>query len=271
MKRVMALGAFFGLCAFGGTLFAQEMDNDKDPEKGADKAEEAEEAPNRGARRPARGQRGDMLKLTRALRELDADGDRKLSSDELGDDDLFKKLDKDEDGFLTVREMLGDVEAVVKAADDRAAEVVKEEFGILDRNDDGVLDKDELGEKWAHLLDNGDADKDGKLTLEEFKATRRPAPEEGARGQRGNIIERLDKDGDGKISKEEAPARLKERFDDIDENGDGFIDQEELEKALRARRGNRDRPGRGNDRRGDRDKPKESDEPKKDAGQEDDF
>ena len=61
----------------------------------------------------------------------------------------------------------------------------------------------------------------------------------------GDAITRIlenDKDGDGKISKEEAPERLKERFNFIDRNGDGFIDKEEIEK-MRQRFGSRGRPG----------------------------
>ena len=50
----------------------------------------------------------------------------------------------------------------------------------------------------------------------------------------------FDADEDGQISKEEAPERLKQRFDQIDSNGDGFIDEKELQ-AMRGRM----RRGRG--------------------------
>ena len=43
----------------------------------------------------------------------------------------------------------------------------------------------------------------------------------------------LDKDGDGKWSKEEVPEFLQERFDSIDTNEDGLIDEKERE-AMRA-------------------------------------
>ncbi len=39
-----------------------------------------------------------------------------------------------------------------------------------------------------------------------------------------------DKDGDGKISKEEAPERLKRNFDRIDRNSDGFVDRKEIDE-----------------------------------------
>ena len=41
-------------------------------------------------------------------------------------------------------------------------------------------------------------------------------------------MKEADKNGDGKISKEEAPDQLKERFDRIDSNGDGQLDEAEL-------------------------------------------
>lgn len=45
---------------------------------------------------------------------------------------------------------------------------------------------------------------------------------------------RMDSDGDGQISREEAPEPMQDVFDRLDENGDGFIDLQEVE-AMRAR------------------------------------
>ena len=44
----------------------------------------------------------------------------------------------------------------------------------------------------------------------------------------------LDKDGDKKISKDEAPERMKENFAQLDTNTDGFLDSGEI-AALRRR------------------------------------
>ena len=44
-----------------------------------------------------------------------------------------------------------------------------------------------------------------------------------------------DSDGDGRVSKEEAPERMQRFFDRIDSNGDGMLDQDELEE-MRSRR-----------------------------------
>ena len=56
----------------------------------------------------------------------------------------------------------------------------------------------------------------------------------------------FDKDGDGKISKDEAPGGMKDRFDSMDTNGDGFIDkaeQAELMKKFQGGGGGGGRPG----------------------------
>jgi hypothetical protein len=42
-----------------------------------------------------------------------------------------------------------------------------------------------------------------------------------------------DKDGDGKVSKEEVPERMAAFFDRIDGNSDGFIDADEAAEARR--------------------------------------
>ena len=42
----------------------------------------------------------------------------------------------------------------------------------------------------------------------------------------------FDADGDGKVSKQEAPERMQEGFDALDTNKDGALDQDEI-KAMR--------------------------------------
>ena len=48
-------------------------------------------------------------------------------------------------------------------------------------------------------------------------------------------IMEADKDGDGKISEAEAPARLADRFHQMDTDGDGFVDRSEIEERIRRR------------------------------------
>ena len=64
----------------------------------------------------------------------------------------------------------------------------------------------------------------------------RPNPEE--------TFKRIDVNGDGKISKEEAPPRLQQNFDRFDITKDGFITLREFNAARSAAPANPDRPQR---------------------------
>ena len=104
-------------------------------------------------------------------------------------------------------------------------------FGALDRNGDGKIDADEIDLAVASLR-KLDKNKDGEITREEMGFSfQRGGGQSTRRGFQG--FASLDKDGDGKISKEEAPERMKERFDRMDANGDGFIDKKEQEEIMR--------------------------------------
>ena len=58
----------------------------------------------------------------------------------------------------------------------------------------------------------------------------------GAGGRPSFSMAQLDKDGDGKVSKEELPAQAQNFFDAMDTNTDGFVDAQEL-AAVRRRMG----------------------------------
>ena len=70
----------------------------------------------------------------------------------------------------------------------------------------------------------------------------------GGPGGAGGFLARImsnDADGDGKLSKEEAPERLQQRFDNIEANGDGYLEESELQQMMQ-RFGNRQGRGPGN-------------------------
>ena len=68
----------------------------------------------------------------------------------------------------------------------------------------------------------------------------------GARpGGSGGGMASFDKDGDGKISKDEAPSWMKGFFDTMDSNGDGFVDKAEQAAARKKMQSGGGRPGGG--------------------------
>jgi Ca2+-binding EF-hand superfamily protein len=61
------------------------------------------------------------------------------------------------------------------------------------------------------------------------------------------MFEHLDANNDGKLTADEAPAKIKERFSSLDTNSDGSLDEPELRKIGMGRRPDRDggRPNKG--------------------------
>jgi len=117
-------------------------------------------------------------------------------------------------------------------------------FDRLDTNKDGQVTADEIPQEkqslFERMLRTSDKNKDGKLTAAEMTAAltpeksppEQPAPANGNRNpDREAIFKRIDANNDGQITKEEAPAFLKPRFDQIDANKDGVIQLPELLRA----------------------------------------
>ena len=119
----------------------------------------------------------------------------------------------------------------------------------LDVNGDGRLQKDEVPEQIAAAFDRLDTNKDGALGPEDGGILRKLQDREHAAGQRGKmLIERHDKNGNGKLEKDELPEKIAERLGNLDKNGDGTLDPDELaggdgpSKPRKAGKGDKAKP-----------------------------
>ncbi len=118
----------------------------------------------------------------------------------------------------------------------------------IDADQDGVISAAEI-EGATAALKALDKDGDGQLSAEEW---RRPAGARDPAAAAAEFVKRTmesDTDGDGKISQEEAPERMRRAFDRLDTDGDGFVDKAEVEaiaQRFRGGHGGRDRAHREN-------------------------
>ena len=240
------------------------------------------DAPESNEQRPRQTERN--VDPSAIFRTLDKNADGKVTPDEVPEERRqrfqagLSRSDKDGDGGLNLDEFKASMAAMAGRAPDAAPPgqpgmpprpniAAAPFFRAIDTDRDGKLSSDELA-KAGDALKTLDRNGDGSLTPEELvppgAAGQAGRPETGRPPQQGNpgvaaFLERLkqaDANGDGKLSKDEAPERMKENFDRIDANSDGQLDQEELRRmASRIRPNQQDNPpGRPGNRERDKDK-----------------
>ncbi len=115
-------------------------------------------------------------------------------------------------------------------------------FHALDTNHDGKLDEKEIeaaSDSLKKISKNGEITRDDLMENARMSfgpggpgglGLGRPEmnPEEAAK----HMLQRLDKNGDGKIQKDELPQRRQKDFDSLDTNHDGVLDEEELKASI---------------------------------------
>lgn len=189
---------------------------------------------------PAAGQPGQ----TRQHPKLDANGDGVIDRAEAAKmprfAENFDKLDVNHDGKISADERPqrhGDRKGR-GGPGGRGDGMAK-----LDANGDGVIDRAEAAKapRLSQNFDKLDANHDGKLGADERPQRGQGEGRPGGRGDRGARMAQMDKNGDGKFSRDELAGhqRAVEHFGDIDANKDGFLTREEMMAYHKAHRGER--------------------------------
>lgn len=113
--------------------------------------------------------------------------------------------------------------------------MMQERLEDLDINNDGQITKAEIDAKEDAVFAEIDTNRDGFASAEEMTAHHERKKEEMRKmmekRKHQKMVEKLDADGDGKISKAEFTSRPNPMFDKVDTNGDGIVDADEMAKA----------------------------------------
>lgn len=127
---------------------------------------------------------------------------------------LLKALDANSDGQLTAEE-INNATAALKT---------------LDRNGDGMISPAELRPADGRPEDRRAAAKPGERPSQPASAAagRSADPSQNTGRMAGYLLGRFDANGDDRLSTDELPEVLRERFASMDANSDGFIDRAEI-------------------------------------------
>lgn len=119
----------------------------------------------------------------------------------------------------------------------------------LDTNLDGQITRAEAEAGRTARFSTADANGDGLLSLEEFTAAANAREDERKARRYERAFDRLDSDGDGRITQAEMDTRGTPRFDRLDANGDNVVTADEMQAGKQRMKDKRPpRPPRQSDR-----------------------
>jgi|GEM_PF-2780185 len=175
------------------------------------------------------GQNGPRFDAARFIKDHDKNGDGKLSKDELPPklQDDFSKIDANGDGFITADEL----QKYAHKMAHRRPELVEVVLYAVDIEEPLTLKELQAAYDQLRKLDTNH---DGKIDEAELKTYREQRKKE----RIDAIFDTLDKNKDGKISKDEARGFWADDFDKLDTNKDGFLEKNEVEAALKLHHDN---------------------------------
>jgi Ca2+-binding EF-hand superfamily protein len=105
-------------------------------------------------------------------------------------------------------------------------------FELYDTNGDGKITKEEFESVREKRFETLDVNKDGKVTFEEFVEVLKPRNPDRLK----KVFARMDKNGDGALSKEEWEDAGLVEFERFDINKDGVITREEFAEVMAKNR-----------------------------------
>lgn len=122
------------------------------------------------------------------------------------------------------------------------------DFDKLDADKDGKITPEEFASARAARVAELDADKDGKISADELVAMRMRGAEERIRAQVDQMMQRLDADGDGMLTAAEVlamPGPGPKMLARVDTDGDGAISKAEADAAREKMMSRMERRGHG--------------------------
>lgn len=169
--------------------------------------------------------------LVTQLMSFDKDRNSVLTQEELPERmrAMFGRADKNHDGKLTAEELRATAlhsgsPNGPRLQPGKAQGMIRLDpvLSALDADHDGVISSAEIEAAGAHLAAL-DTDHNGRITPEEMRVRQQSPAERVA-----HVLDEFDTNKDGKLSREEAPDGLRPRLTSADTNGDGVLDSAEL-------------------------------------------